>query len=94
MTSQLLAQAFAEDRELREEFALVRLAAYEEAEKATRGAMVNRKGRRKGIDPFRLFTGNTTYARCYASEELLEHWRTHPRPTFAEYERTARTEPF
>jgi hypothetical protein len=55
--------------------------AYVQAENATRGHMVNKAGRANDIDPRSLFTGPESRARRYASEELLAHWETHPRPT-------------
>lgn len=57
--------------------------AYVTAEQDTRGSMVNRKGQARGVDPRSLFTGSEERARRYASEELLEHWQTHGRPTAA-----------
>jgi len=57
--------------------------AYLTAEQATNGYLVNRKGMARGINPRSLFTGSEERARRYASEELLEHWQTHGRPTAA-----------
>lgn len=57
--------------------------AYVVAEYETRGNMLNKRGRAAGISDRSLFTGPESRARAYASEELLEHWRTHPRPTAA-----------
>ena len=54
-----------------------------EAERATRGNMLNAKGRARGIDERALFTGDERVARRYASDELLNHWQSHPRPTAA-----------
>jgi len=53
------------------------------AEDATRGNMLNAAGRRADIDERSLFTGPESRARRYASEELLNHWQSHPRPTAA-----------
>ncbi|WOF23812.1 hypothetical protein N8K70_03790 [Microbacterium betulae] len=72
--------------QIRAEYEDVLWAAYEAAETACNGALLNRAGKTAGIDPVRLFRSNQTYANAYASEELLEHWATHPRPTFARYE--------
>lgn len=66
---------------------MLRLNAYIAAETETNGALLNVKGRAAGIDPMRLFTGNRSFAYCYASEELVEWWETHPRMTFPDYER-------
>ncbi|PRB09243.1 hypothetical protein CQ047_11230 [Microbacterium sp. MYb72] len=59
---------------------------YMAAEEATNGAMLNARGREKGIEPFSLFMGNQARAFAYASEELVEHWGTHPRITYAMFE--------
>jgi len=56
------------------------------AEEATRGNMLNKRGRALGVDERSLFTGPEARARAYASEELIEHWRTHPRPTAAMFQ--------
>jgi len=72
---------------LRAEFENVRQAAYTRAVDATNGALLNERGRAKGIDAYELFIGNETRARAYASPELIEHWDRHPRLTFAAYER-------
>jgi hypothetical protein len=53
------------------------------AESATRGNMLNKAGRAADIDERSLFTGPESRARRYASEELLNHWQSHPRPTAA-----------
>ena len=51
------------------------------AERETRGVMLNRRGREAGIDEKSLFRGPEARARKYASEELLNYWEDHPRPT-------------
>ncbi|TDL43859.1 hypothetical protein [Microbacterium oleivorans] len=83
----IIGSAFADWREVREEYEEVRIAAYMRAEEATNGKLLNSRGRAAGIDPGSLFMGNDTRARAYASPELLEHWETHPRVTYADYER-------
>lgn len=45
--------------------------------------MLNRRGREAGIDERPLFRGPEARARKYASEELLNYWEDHPRPTEA-----------
>ncbi len=85
--SPILRDAFAHQRRLREEFGLLRLQNYIAAETETNGALLNPRGREAGIDPMRLFSGNRSYAYAYASEELVEWWRSHPRMTFPEYEK-------
>ncbi|HUY45610.1 MAG TPA: hypothetical protein VMV92_07770 [Streptosporangiaceae bacterium] len=57
-----------------------------EAENATRGYMLNKAGKRADIDERSLFTGPESRARRYASEELLNHWQSHPRPTAAYFQ--------
>lgn len=82
----LISDAFMAWRECRAEYDESLYAQYEAAEEATRGAMLNARGRAKGIDPFSLFMGNETRALAYASEELVEHWETHPRIKYAKFE--------
>lgn len=82
----IVSEAFNAWRECRAEYDNTLYAQFVAAEEATRGAMLNARGREKGIDPFSLFMGNETRALAYASEELVEHWETHPRITFAKFE--------
>ena len=56
-------------------------AAWRDAENATRGNMLNRRGREAGVNERSLFRGSEARARKYASEELLNYWEHHPRPT-------------
>jgi len=72
---------------LRDEFELVREAAFDVAHEATNGVLLNARGRSAGIDAYSLFMGNEVRAHAYASPELIEHWRSHPRPVFAKFER-------
>lgn len=83
----IVSDAFAAWRECRAEYDETLYAQYVAAEEATRGAMLNARGRAKGIDPFSLFMGNETRALAYASEELVEHWESYPRITYAKFER-------
>jgi sirohydrochlorin ferrochelatase len=92
VTSPVFGFAVSRWRGLREEFEVVRQAAYVVAEEETRGAMLNAWGRRLGIDPYSLFLGPAARAYAYASAELVEHWRTHPRPVFQVFE-AARFDP-
>ena len=82
----IVSDAFTAWRECRAEYDDILHAQYMAAEEATRGAMLNARGREKGIDPFSLFMGNETRALAYASEELVEHWQQHPRITYARFE--------
>lgn len=56
---------------------------WRQAEAATNGYMLNRRGREAGINERTLFRGPEARARKYASEELLTYWESHPRPTEA-----------
>lgn len=49
--------------------------------------MLNPRGVRAGVDSYSLFIGPEARAVAYASEELVEHWRTWPRPVFERFER-------
>jgi hypothetical protein len=59
--------------------------AYMAAEDATRGFMLNQRGRAKGINPVTLFSGPAHVARAYASEELARWWEEHGRKTYTEF---------
>ena len=83
----IISDAFYAWRECRADYDAVLYTAYEAAEEATNGAMLNARGRQKGVDPFSLFMGPETRALAYASEELVEHWESHPRVTFAAFEK-------
>jgi hypothetical protein len=57
-----------------------------QAEDDTRGNLLNREGRAKGIDPATLWSGSAARARKYASDELKQWWSEHGgRMTAAEY---------
>lgn len=71
---------------MKHEYDLARDAAHGLAETETNGVLVNREGRSKGITGEALFSGPEAYARRYASEELLDHWTRHPRPSLASFE--------
>lgn len=60
---------------------------YLAAEEATRGAMLNTRGRRARIDPRSLLMGTETRALAYASPELIEYWEDWPRLNYTEFER-------
>lgn len=81
MTSQFLEDL----RQCRLEFEDARAAAYEQAEEWCRGALLNALGERRGIDCYSLFMGNARRAYAYASEELVEYWRSHSRMTYTEF---------
>lgn len=81
--------AFAVDtwRECRDAYELHLEVQHDAADRACRGVLVNKVGIARGITSGSLFLGPKTRAHKYASEELLEFWRTHPRVTFAQFER-------
>jgi hypothetical protein len=53
------------------------------AEAATRGYLVNAKGRRLGINPDEILTGRQAVFERYASDEARDYFRANPRPTAA-----------
>lgn len=44
---------------------------YLAAEEATRGHLLNKRGRLRGVDPFTLLSGNAQRVKAYGSQELL-----------------------
>jgi hypothetical protein len=84
--STIFAAAASQWRTVRAEYELQREGAYERAETACNGRLLNGRGRRAGIDPYSLFIGPAVRAYAYASEELVDHWARYPRLTFAEFE--------
>jgi len=59
---------------------------YRQAEDVTRGNLLSREGRAKGIDPASLWSGPAARARKYASDELKQWWEaTGGRRTWAEF---------
>lgn len=87
MASSIIAQAFERWRNVRADYELVKESAFRCAEAATSGALLNAEARARGIDAWSLFQGPEARAQRWASEELRDHWRTHPRVTFAQYEK-------
>lgn len=85
--SVIFKNAIAHYHVLRAEFENVRLNAYIRAETDCNGVLLNRRGKKAHIDPYSLFMGNEARAHAYASDELVEHWGTYPRLTFARFER-------
>ena len=70
---------------LRAEFELFKHAAWLQAEAATNGYWLSRKGRNVGIDPARLWDMPWERVEELASDELLDFWRQNGRWTWAEY---------
>lgn len=58
---------------------------YIAAENATRGVLVNKLGRARGIDGRSLMSGPARRSRAYASDELKAWWQTNPRMTQTEF---------
>ncbi|MEU7741989.1 hypothetical protein [Nonomuraea sp. NPDC049158] len=56
-----------------------------QAENTTNGFLLNKAGRAAGIDPITLFSGPTSRATAYASEELRRWWNDNPRMTLTEF---------
>jgi hypothetical protein len=54
-----------------------------QSEAATRGYLVNAKGRARGIDPEEILTGREAVFRRYASDEAKDYFAVNPRPTAA-----------
>jgi hypothetical protein len=60
-----------------EEYRLYVESEWTAAEAATRGNMLNKRGKAKGIDPRSLWTANDATRAAYASEELRRYWNDH-----------------
>jgi hypothetical protein len=54
-----------------------------ESESATRGYLVNARGRARGIDPEEILTGRQAVFERYASDEARDYFQVNPRPTAA-----------
>lgn len=87
VTSPYVREALDRVAEVRSAYRDLMYARYSHAETELNGRLLNRQGMRAGVDPLQLFSGTRAYAYAYASEELVEYWQSHPRLTFAEYER-------
>jgi hypothetical protein len=87
VSSAVFAQAVALWRACRVEYGDYLESAYALAEHETNGALLNARGRAKGVDAFSLFSGTEVRALAYASEELVQHWQRHPRITYTSFEK-------
>lgn len=87
MTSPIFAAAAREWERMRSAYGDYLEAHIAAAEAATNGAMLNKRARAAGVTSGRLFYSGPAFARAYASEELLDFWRTNPRMTLAQFER-------
>lgn len=79
--------ATAQWRRMRAEYQDVLDAQYAAAEHTCNGNLVNARGRAAGVTGMDVFTGPPNVVTAYASDELAEHLRNHPRLTLAEFER-------
>lgn len=86
MSVSAFALAIDQWRECRDAYELHLEAQYTAADWACRGVLLNRRGKALGIDAASLFLGTRVRAVAYASDELVEFWRTYPRITFAQFE--------
>lgn len=86
-TSPHIRQALDRIAELRDAHRDHREWEYQQAEEATKGAMLNRRGREARVDPEAMLSHNMTYIRAYGSPELLEHLAQNPPLRFEEWER-------
>lgn len=73
------------DRAVRRQYDTQVHLAYVSAEGATRGHLLSPAGKAAGVDPISLFSGPTTRARAYASEDLLRWWADNGRQTFTQF---------
>lgn len=80
-------------RAMRRDFQDVLEAEYARAVDETAGNMVNARGRAKGVTSMDVFTGSWNIVAAYASDELKEHLRLHPRTTLQAFERYWLEEP-
>jgi hypothetical protein len=72
-------------RQVQDEYATFVAEQYIDAENATNGYLINRRGETAGIDPRSLFSGDVRRVYAYASPELLEWFETNRRVGWAEY---------
>lgn len=68
-----------------EEYRLYLESEWVAAESATRGNMLNKRGRARGIDPRSLWTASDATRARYASEELRLYWNDHRIVTKSEF---------
>ena len=58
---------------------------YRQADADCKGHLLNPRAKVMGTDPRSLFSGNEGTARRWASDELIDWWREHPRPKRVEW---------
>jgi hypothetical protein len=66
---------------------------FHQAQADTYGYLMTLEAARKGIEPKSLFTGLEARAMKYASDELKDWWREHPRMTKTEWAKWSKEEP-
>lgn len=71
---------------MRAEYSLSLEAHYRRMLTVTNGNCVNSKGRAQGVTSWALLTHGPAYAVKYATEELLDFWIDHPRPSLRRFE--------
>lgn len=86
MSSPIFAKAAEEWARMRSAYGDYLEAHMAAAVEATNGYLLNPKGKAKGVTQEQLFTAGPNVAAAYASEELADFWRTHPRMTLAAFE--------
>lgn len=84
--SALFADAAAQWSQIHDQWLADVEALYLEGEKATRGHLLNKRGREAGIDARTLFYGPEVRVNAYASPELLEFFAQHGRLVYRDYE--------
>ncbi|HLR95010.1 MAG TPA: hypothetical protein VK053_10820 [Jiangellaceae bacterium] len=82
----ILSDAFDTYQRMREDYELHRRATFARAHSELRGELLSARGRAAGIDPHSLFMGPQTRVEAYASEELLQWFAQHGRPTVEQFE--------
>lgn len=86
MTSPIFAKAAEEWARMRLAYGDYLEAHMAAAVEATNGCMLNPKGKAKRVTQEQLFTAGPNVAAAYASEELADFWRNHPRMTLSAFE--------
>lgn len=86
MTSPIFARAAEEWARMRMAYGDYLEAHMAAAVEETAGVLLNARGKANRVTQEQLFTSNVTVATAYASEELVDFWRTRPRMTLAAFE--------
>src|SRR5271165_4810908 len=75
--------------EQRAEWERMAHAQFIDAERVTRGELLNARGIREHVDPWSLWSGPAHRVELYASEELRTYWLASPRTDVTTYQRQA-----